>query len=153
MKHLYYFIYIKLDEYKKTITMEKPKEKADSKFDDLVKQLEPLIQQMKTIQDQAVVVYTPLVDDLCNRMATKNEVERMLDWLLMFAGDERMLQLYKKVCKAYWRIYPDSITFYIMEYRKEYDPDSLVGTAYEYLLHEDNETNNPYGQNLPVRRQ
>lgn len=143
MKHLYYFIYIKLDEYKKTITMEKPKEKADSKFDDLVKQLEPLIQQMKTIQDQAVVVYTPLVDDLCNRMATKNEVERMLDWLLMFAGDERMLQLYKQVCRAYWKIYPESITFYIMDYRKEYDPESLIGTEYEYLLHENEEINNP----------
>ncbi len=143
MKHLYYFIYIKLDEYKKTITMEKPKEKADSKFDDLVKQLEPLIQQMKTIQDHAVVVYTPLVDDLCNRMATKNEVERMLDWLLMFAGNERMLQLYKQVCRAYWKIYPESIAFYIMDYRKEYDPESLIGTEYEYLLHEKEEINNP----------
>ena len=143
MKHLYYFIYIKLDEYKKTITMEKPKEKANSKFDDLVKQLEPLIQQMKTIQDQAVVVYTPLVDDLCNRMATKNEVERMLDWLLMFAGDERMLQLYKQVCRAYWKIYPESIAFYIMDYRKEYDPESLICTEYEYLLHENEEINNP----------
>ncbi len=123
--------------------MENPKEKADSKFDDLVKQLEPLIQQMKTIQDQAVVVYTPLVDDLCNRMATKNEVERMLDWLLMFAGDERMLQLYKQVCRAYWKIYPESIAFYIMDYRKEYDPESLIGTEYEYLLHEKEEINNP----------
>jgi hypothetical protein len=123
--------------------MEKPKEKADSKFDDLVKQLEPLIQQMKTIQDHAVVVYTPLVDDLCNRMATKNEVERMLDWLLMFAGNERMLQLYKQVCRAYWKIYPESIAFYIMDYRKEYDPESLIGTEYEYLLHEKEEINNP----------
>lgn len=143
MKHLYYFIYIKLDEYKKTITMENPKEKADSKFDDLVKQLEPLIQQMKTIHDQAVVVYTPLVDDICSRKANENEVGWMLDYLLMFADDERILQLYKKVCRAYWKIYPTSIAFYIMEYRKEYNPDSLVGTEYEYLLHEDDETNNP----------
>ena len=33
--------------------------------------------------------------------------------------------------------YPDSIAFYIMEYRKEYDPESLAGTEYEYLLHEE----------------
>ena len=26
-----------------------------------------------------------------------------------------------------------------MEYRKEYDRESLVGTEYEYLLHEDND--------------
>ena len=143
MKHLCYFTYIKLDEYKNMMIMENLKEHSDLKCDELVKQLEPLIQQMKNIHDQAVMVYTPLVNDLCNRMATKNEVERMLDWLLMFAGDERMLQLYKQVCRAYWKIYPESIAFYIMDYRKEYDPESLIGTEYEYLLHEKEEINNP----------
>lgn len=121
--------------------MQNQKENTDYQMDALVKRLEPLIQQMKTIHDQAVVAYTPLVNDLCSRKATENEVEWMLDWLLMYAGDERMLQLYKQVCRAYWKIYPDSIAFYIMEYRKEYDPESLIGTAYEYLLHENEETN------------
>ena len=101
-----------------------------------VKDLEPLIQHMKIINDQAVVAYTPLVDDLCRRKAALNEVELMLDYLLMFAGDDRMLAVYKRVCRAYWQTYPESIAFYIMEYRKEYDPDSLIGTKYEYLLHE-----------------
>ena len=40
-------------------------------------------------------------------------------------------------CRAYWQIYPETIAFYIMEYRKEYDRESLIGTEYEYLLHED----------------
>ena len=114
--------------------------KDEQQLDDLVNHLEPLIQQMKHIHDMAVVAYTPLVDDLCSRKATQNEVGWMLDWLLMYAGDERMLLLYKRVCRAYWQIYPDSIAFYIMEYRKEYDPESLIGTEYEYLLHEDEET-------------
>ena len=105
----------------------------------LVKELEPLIQQMKIINNQAVVAYTPLVDDLCRRKAPQNEVELMLDYLLMFAGDDRMLALYKRVCRTYWQTYPESIAFYIMEYRKEYDPESLIGTKYEYLLHEYNE--------------
>ena len=125
------------------MTIEEQKENSNMEFKDLAKQLEPLIQKMNTFHDQAVVVCTPLVNDLCNRMKTKNEVERMLDWLLMFAGDKRILQLYKKVCRAYWKIYPDSIAYYIIEYRKEYDPDSLVGTEYEYLLYEDDETNDP----------
>jgi hypothetical protein len=101
-----------------------------------VKDLEPLIQHMKIINDQAVVAYTPLVDDLCRRKASQNEVELMLDYLLMFAGDDRMLALYKRVCRAYWLTYPESIAFYIMEYRKEYDPKSLIGTKNKYLLHE-----------------
>ena len=112
-------------------------EKKDNQtIDDLVEHLKPLVEQMKHIHDMAVVAYTPLVDDLCSRKATENEVGWMLDWLLMYAGDDRMLLLYKRVCRAYWKIYPDSIAFYIMEYRKEYDPESLVGTEYEYLLHE-----------------
>ena len=114
-------------------------EKKDNQtIDDLVEHLKPLVEQMKHIHDMAVVAYTPLVDDLCSRKATENEVGWMLDWLLMYAGDDRMLQLYKKVCRTFWQIYPDSIAFYIMEYRKEYDTESLVGTEYEYLLHENN---------------
>jgi hypothetical protein len=31
------------------------------------------------------------------------------------------------------------VGFYIMEYRKEYDRESLKGTKYEYLLEEDKE--------------
>lgn len=112
--------------------------KDNQTIDDLVEHLKPLVEHMKHIHDMAVVAYTPLVDDLCCRKATQNEVEWMLDWLLMYAGDDRMLLLYKRVCRAYWQIYPDSFAFYIMEYRKEYDPESLVGTEYEYLLHENN---------------
>ena len=108
----------------------------DQDIEKLVNNLEPLIQQMKIINDHAVVAYTPLVDDLCSRKASQNEVELMLDYLLMFAGDDRMLALYKRVCRTYWQTYPESIAFYIMEYRKEYDPESLIGTKYEYLLHE-----------------
>lgn len=110
--------------------------KDNQTIDDLVEHLKPLVEHMKYIHDMAVVAYTPLVDDICSRNATRNEVELMLDWLLMYAGDDRMLQLYKRVCRAYWQVYPDSIAFYIMEYRKEYDPESLIGTKYEYLLHE-----------------
>ena len=114
----------------------------------LVEHLKPLVEHMKYIHDMAVVAYTPLVDDICSGNATRNEVELMLDWLLMYAGDDRMLQLYKRVCRAYWQVYPDSIAFYIMEYRKEYDPESLIGTKYEYLLHE-NEFEEEKARNTP----
>ena len=115
------------------------KENTDQQMDELVKKLEPLIQLKQNLNDQAVVIYTPLVEDICSRKASENEVSLMLDYLLMYAEDASILQLYKQVCRAYWRIYPNSIAFYILEYRKEYDPDSLVGTKYEYLLHEDDE--------------
>lgn len=112
-------------------------EKKDNQtIDDLVEHLKPLIEHMKHIHDMAVVAYTPLVNDLCNRKATQNEVEWMLDRLLMYSGDDRMLQLYKQVCRTFWQTYPNSIAFYVMEYRIEYDPENLIGTEYEYILHE-----------------
>lgn len=108
----------------------------EESYDVFVNKIAGLIEQMKPLYDQAVVAYTPIVEDLCRKNATENEVGWTLDWLLMFAGDNRMLNLYKKVCRRYWRIYPETIASYIMDYRKEYDPESLVGTKYEYLLHE-----------------
>ena len=103
----------------------------------LVQDISAIAQRLKELHNDAVIAYTPQVQELCDKKATKNEVERMLDLLFSFAGDERILKLYEQVCRAYWQIYPESIAFYIMEYRKEYDRESLIGTEYEYLLHED----------------
>ena len=105
--------------------------------DKLLQDVSVIAHRLKELHNDAAIAYTPQVQELCDKKATQNEVERMLDWLLMYAGDERMLKLYKQVCRTYWKIYPESIAFYIMEYRKEYDRESLIGTEYEYLLHED----------------
>ena len=92
------------------------------------------------IRKRAAIEYAPLVNELCARKhATANEVGRMLDYLFEFADDERILLMYKKVCRRFVYEYPETISSYIMEYRKLYDRDSLVGTEYEYLLNEDND--------------
>ena len=105
--------------------------------DKLLQDISVLAKRLKDLHNDAVVAYTPQVQNLCAKRATANEVGWMLDLLFSFAGDERILKLYKQVCRAYWQIYPETIAFYIMEYRKEYDRESLIGTKYEYLLHED----------------
>lgn len=104
--------------------------------DELAKELEPLFQQLNGLNNQAVAAYAPLVDDICSRKATEKEVGWLLTWMLDFAGNERMLKLYKRVCRAYWQSYPETVAYYIMEYRKWYDPESLIGTEYEYMLDE-----------------
>ena len=117
--------------------MENEEEKEiKQRADELAKKLEPLIQQLNGLNDQAVAAYAPLVDDICSRKATEKEVDWLLTWMLDFAGNERMLKLYKRVCRAYWQIYPETIAYYIMEYRVFYDPESLIGTEYEYMLDE-----------------
>ena len=103
----------------------------------LLQDVSVIAHRLKELHNDAVIAYTPQVQELCAKKATQNEVGWMLDLLWSFAGDERILKLYKQVCRAYWKIYPETIAFYIMEYRKEYDRESLIGTEYEYLLHED----------------
>lgn len=92
---------------------------------------------LNSLYDSAITAYTPIVKELCSRKGSEKEVEWLLTWLLDYAGEERMLKLFKQVCRSYWELYPQAVAFYILEYRKLYDPKSLEGTKYEYLLHED----------------
>ena len=91
------------------------------------------------LQDRAVEAYRPLVDNICDRKAKEDEVEHLLTWMFDFVENEQMLLLFKKVCRAYFYTYPETVAFYILEYRKRYDRESLKSTKYEYLLEEDKE--------------
>lgn len=91
------------------------------------------------IHRRAVIAYTPLVEDICSREATNDEVDHLLTWMFDFVENEDILLLFKKVCRKYFYKYPETVAFYILEYRKEYDRESLKGTEYEYLLEEDKE--------------
>lgn len=102
-------------------------------------EISSLAKALSELHEQAVVAYTPLVNDICSRKATKDEVDHLLTWMFDFVENEKMLLLFKKVCRTYLYTYPHTIGFYIMEYRKEYDRESLKGTEYEYLLEEDKE--------------
>ena len=68
-----------------------------------------------------------------------NYRRHLLTEMLSFAVYEKMLLLFKKVCRTYLYTYPEVVWFYILEYKKEYDRESLKGTEYEYLLDEDKE--------------
>ena len=103
-------------------------------YDSLLESMNGIVEQMQELADMAVVEYTPLVKNICSRKASQNEVGLLLDYMFSFLGDERMLQLFKHVCRHYFYTYPGLIHSYILDYRKEYDPESLKGTEYGYLL-------------------
>ena len=110
--------------------------------DSLKVNISELAKAITDIQNRAIVEYTPLVNDICSRQATKDEVDQLLTWIFDFVDNESMLLLFKKVCRTYLFTYPDVVGFYIMEYRKEFDRESFKGTKYEYLLGEPNEDQN-----------
>ena len=76
--------------------------------------------------EKAYQEYLRPVELLCdNTNASENEVGLMLDYLFEFCGNDKVLDLYKRVCSAFYTKYPECIARYIMWYREEYDTESL----------------------------
>ena len=77
-----------------------------------------IAEQIKQLHKKAYDIYLPLVDDVCRRKVSEKELSYLLDYLLDFACDEKMLELYKKVCRRYFYTYPSFIKSYIVAYRE-----------------------------------
>ena len=71
-----------------------------------------------------LATYHLLVEDLCHRQATENELEHCLDRLLDFVGDKEIQKLFNRLCQHYLPIYPDCIAFYTKAYKEETQEDT-----------------------------
>ena len=109
----------------------------DAEYEKLLKDFSVIAEALQSLNERAVMEYTPLVNDICSRNASKEEVDHLLTWMFDFVGYDKMLLLFKQVCRRYFYTYPEIVAYYILEYRKEYDRESLKGTEYEKLLNED----------------
>ena len=80
-----------------------------------------LAQSLIALHDEALMLYTPLVNDMCTRKASEDELEELLSSMLGFVTDERILALFKKVCRRYFYTYPNVVGFYVKECMKTID--------------------------------
>lgn len=85
--------------------------------------LSKLVIQFKQINEMAYIQYKLMAYDLCSRIAPISEVEYTLDRMLDFCGCDEVLSLFKKICKHYYEIYPEMITFEINSYRELWDSE------------------------------
>lgn len=83
-----------------------------------------IAEQIVQLNQKAYEVYLPLVEDVCNREVSEDGLSYLLDYLLDFACDEKVLGLYKNVCKRYLYVYPSCIKFYIEAYREMWKSES-----------------------------
>ncbi len=84
-----------------------------------------IAEKISKLYREAYDVYLPLVEDVCSRVVSEDELSHLLDYLLDFACDEKILELYKKVCRRYLYVYPGCIKSYIEVYREMWeDKDS-----------------------------
>ena len=68
-----------------------------------------------------------MVGDVCSRSVSEDELSRLLDYLLEFACDEKMLELYKMICRKYLDVYPGCIKDYIEAYREMWEEEGTYG--------------------------
>ena len=91
---------------------------------DTVEAIIGLARSLHDLQQQAAQQYEPVVDDILRtRSRDTRHIEHTLDRLLSFCGDERVLRLYKNLCRHYWYIDPAATADYINAYRKYWDSE------------------------------
>lgn len=88
---------------------------------DFMQDIKKLAAGIAELYEQAYDVYRPLTDDICSRTASEDEVGYLLDMMLGFCGSDKMLSLFKRICRKYFYIYPDLIAFEIEGYRDMFD--------------------------------
>ena len=85
-----------------------------------------IAEQIVQLHQKAYEVYLPLVEDVCNRTALEDESSHLLDYLLDFACDEKILGLYQRVCRKYLDAYPGCIKDYIEAYREMWEDEGKL---------------------------
>lgn len=85
------------------------------------KRIYQIAEQIVQLHQKAYEIYLPLVEDVCSRIVSEDELSHLLDYLLDFACDEKILKLYKMVSRRYLYIYPSCIKLYIEAYREMWE--------------------------------
>lgn len=83
-----------------------------------------IAEKISKLYQEAYDVYLPSVEDVCSRKVSEDKLSHLLDYLLDFARDEKILGLYKKACRRYLYVYPRCIKFYIEAYREMWEDES-----------------------------
>ena len=91
----------------------------------LVENIRPLATQIQQLARQAEVLYAQEVDAIIkDQDINPQRIERYLDGVLDFCFDEKMLQLFKKLCRHYYTIDPVAISEYVYFYKDMWDNDN-----------------------------
>lgn len=93
--------------------------------------IEEIARMITEVNEKAYITYKPLVDDICARQAPESEVEHLLDYMVGICNDDRMLELFKSVCRKYIYLYPEMIASEIYAYKDMYEDDECGETAIE----------------------
>ncbi len=83
--------------------------------------IKTIVERIQDISDLSYNYYKPLVDRIIAEKASEKEVEHLLDYMLDVCHDDRMLNLFKKICRRYYSLYPEMIASEILAYKEWYE--------------------------------
>lgn len=90
----------------------------------ILNEINAIVESFRTLNEQALVVYTPMVEDICSRKSVSaKELENLLDWLVSICISDDMTELFKRVCRHFYYQYPELITDYVYLYKEMYEDD------------------------------
>ena len=89
-----------------------------------------IAEKISKLYQEAYGVYLPLVEDVCSRTVLEDDLSYLLDHLLDFACDEKILKLFKRVCRKYLYIYPSCIKLYVEAYREMWEDEDSYSVEY-----------------------
>ena len=102
----------------------KPKTTKKSELDDLVQSIGNLVKVQKDLARQVYDSYKDEVDHIIvSQSRDQNRIDHALDGLLNFAFDDKVLVLFKKLCRYYFTIDPQATASYIYSYRDMWDEE------------------------------
>lgn len=91
---------------------------------DLVRYIGNLGERLRSLHQQAVQEYTPVLDHILKTPSRDTtHIEHTLDVLLDFCGHEPALALFRRLCRHYRRIDPAATAIYVRAYRDMRDSD------------------------------
>ena len=84
------------------------------------------IKQFKNIELQAYNAYKPELECILSEKITNElKIETLLEGILNFCFNDKMLALFKQLCRYYWELNPQATAKYINYYREMWDDESL----------------------------
>lgn len=64
-----------------------------------------IVERIQDASELSYSYYKALVDRIIAEKASEKEVEHLLDYMFDVCHDDRMLNLFKKVCRRYYSLY------------------------------------------------
>ena len=96
----------------------------DNNFGNLMDDIRGIANEFQAIYSQAETYYSSAIDDVIRRQSKdEKKIEHLLNYLLDFADNEKILTSYRKLCRYYYNINPQATAEYIQSYKELYDAD------------------------------